>query len=313
MASDTLAPEAALKTRALVTAGTPQGRRTTFVNGDRVNRGWMILVTVVMVIIAAYFLIPVLWLVIASTKSTGDLFSTPGFAFADWHLWENLANLSSYDDGIFWRWSLNSIIYSVIGSAFTTVVCAITGYALAVYRFRGRNTLVAVILGSLLVPGTVIAQPTYVLLVGMGLNNTYLGLLLPALVYPFGVLLCFIYAQSSVPIELIEAARLDGAGEFRIFGTIGLRLMSTGMVTVLLFAFLGSWNSYILPLLVLTDSSLMPLTVGLTGWSQASITIPGLQILTVVGSLVSIIPIAIVFLSLQRFWRAGLTAGSVRG
>lgn len=304
---------AALNTRAAVTLDSRKRRRTTFVNGDRVHRGWMVLVTAVMVIVAAYFLIPVLWLVIASTKSTGDLFSTPGFAFADWHLWDNLATLSSYDGGIFWRWSLNSIIYSVIGSAFTTMVCAFTGYALAVYRFRGRSTLVAVILGSLLVPGTVIAQPTYVLLVGMGLNNTYLGLLLPALVYPFGVLLCFIYAQSSVPLELIEAARLDGAGEFRIFGTIGLRLMSTGMVTVLLFAFLGSWNSYILPLLVLTDSSLMPLTVGLTGWSQASITIPGLQILTVVGSLVSVIPIAIVFLSLQRFWRAGLTAGSVRG
>lgn len=313
MASDTLLTVPDLDTRAAVVAGARRRNRTTFVNGDRVSRGWMILVTVVMTIVAAYFLIPVLWLVIASTKSTGDLFSTPGFAFADWHLWENLAALGSYDNGIFWRWSLNSVIYSVIGSAFTTLVCAITGYALAVYRFRGRSTLVAVILGSLLVPGTVIAQPTYVLLVGMGLNNTYLGLLLPALVYPFGVLLCFIYAQSSVPIELIEAARLDGAGEFRIFGTIGLRLMSTGMVTVLLFAFLGSWNSYILPLLVLTDSSLMPLTVGLTGWSQASITIPGLQILTVVGSLVSVIPIAIVFLSLQRFWRAGLTAGSVRG
>jgi multiple sugar transport system permease protein len=313
MVSESLTMEPDLNTRAAVTGTSASRKRTTFVNGDRVSRGWMIVVTIVMVVVAAYFLIPVVWLVIASTKSTGDRFSTPGFAFADWHLWENLAALSSYDNGIFWRWGLNSIIYSVIGSAFTTLVCALTGYALAVYRFRGRSTLVAVILGSLLVPGTVIAQPTYVLLVGMGLNNTYLGLLLPALVYPFGVLLCFIYAQSSVPIELIEAARLDGAGEFRIFGTIGLRLMSTGMVTVLLFAFLGSWNSYILPLLVLTDSSLMPLTVGLTGWSQSSITIPGLQTLTVVGSLVSVIPIAIVFLSLQRFWRAGLTAGSVRG
>ncbi|PZU41611.1 MAG: sugar ABC transporter permease [Microbacterium sp.] len=273
----------------------------------------MIVVTGVMVVAAAYFLIPVLWLVIASTKSTGDLFSTPGFAFAEFNLFENLAELSTYDGGIFWRWGLNSIIYSVIGSALTTLVCAMTGYALAVYRFRGRNVLISVVLASLLVPGTVIAQPTYVLLVGMGLDNTYAGLLLPALVYPFGVLLCFIYAQSSVPIELVEAARLDGASELRIFASLGLRLMGTGLVTVLLFAFLGSWNSYILPLLVLTDQELMPLTVGLTGWSQASITIPGLQILTVVGSLVSIIPIAIVFVSLQRFWRAGLTAGSVRG
>ncbi|UFU05690.1 carbohydrate ABC transporter permease [Ruania halotolerans] len=273
----------------------------------------MIAVTAVMAVAAIYFLVPVLWLVIASTKSTGDLFSTPGFAFADFHLLDNLYALSTYDGGIFWRWGLNSIIYSVIGSALTTFVCAITGYALAVYRFRGRAALISVVLASLLVPGTVIAQPTYVLLVTLGLDNTYAGLLLPALVYPFGVLLCFIFAQSAVPLELVEAARLDGAGEFRIFGSIGLRLLATGLVTVLLFAFLGSWNSYILPLLVLTDQELMPLTVGLTGWSQASITIPGLQILTVVGSLVSVVPIAIVFLSLQRFWKAGLTAGSVRG
>ncbi|KDA06437.1 sugar ABC transporter permease [Microbacterium sp. CH12i] len=313
MASDLLAATGGLDTRTLIAPDEKPRKRTTFVNGDRVSRGWMVVVTIVMVVVAAYFLVPVLWLVIASTKSTGDLFSTPGFAFAEWHLWDNLAALNSYEGGIFWRWGLNSIIYSVIGSAFTTFVCAVTGYALAVYRFRGRATLIAIVLASLLVPGSVIAQPTYVLLVQLGLDNTYLGLLLPALCYPFGVLLCFIYAQGAVPIELVEAARLDGAGEFRIFGTIGLRLMSTGLVTVLLFAFLGSWNSYILPLLVLTDSSLMPLTVGLTGWSQASITIPGLQILTVVGSLVSIIPIAIVFLSLQRFWRAGLTAGSVRG
>jgi multiple sugar transport system permease protein len=309
MASDTILREV----EASVATDPQPRRRTTLVNGDRVSRGWMVVVTIVMTIAAAYFLIPVLWLVIASTKTTGDLFSTPGFAFADFNLFQNLAALSTYDGGIFWRWGLNSIIYSVIGSALTTLVCALTGYALAIYRFRGRNLLISVILASLLVPGTVIAQPTYVLLVGMGLDNTYAGLLLPALVYPFGVLLCFIYAQSAVPLELVEAARLDGASELRIFGSLGLRLMGTGLVTVLLFAFLGSWNSYILPLLVLTDQELMPLTVGLTGWSQAAITIPGLQILTVVGSLVSIIPIAIVFVSLQRFWRSGLTAGSVRG
>lgn len=288
-------------------------RGTSYVGGEQVSRLGRILVTIIMLVAAAYFLIPVIWLVIASTKSTGDLFSTPGFALAEFHLWDNLAALSSYDGGIFWRWSLNSVIYSVFGSALTTLVCAMTGYALAVYKFRGRSALLAVVLGSMLVPGTVIAQPTYVLLLRMGLDNTYAGLLLPALVYPFGVLLCYIYAQSSVPLELIEAARLDGASELRVFIQIGLRLMMTGLVTVLLFAFLGSWNSYILPLLVLSDQELMPLTVGLTGWNQASISIPGLQILTVVGSLVSVIPIAIVFLSLQRFWRSGLTAGGIRG
>lgn len=281
--------------------------------GERPRRGWTIAITTAMAVASVYFLAPVLWLIIASTKSAGDLFSTPGFVLANFDLFTNLQDLSTYDGGIFWRWGLNSIIYSVIGAAMTTFVCAITGYGLAVYRFRGRATVIAVVLASMLIPGTVIAQPTYVLLVRLGLDNTYWGILLPALAYPFGVLLCWIYAQGSVPLELIEAARLDGAGEFRIFFAMGLRLLSNGLVTVMLFAFLGSWNNYLLPLLVLTDQELMPLTVGLTGWSQASITIPSLQTLTIVGSLVSVVPIAIAFVSLQRFWKSGLTAGGLRG
>lgn len=318
MASDTLSTEALVATarRDVEPPARPSRRLRSAsgtVAGERVSKVWVVLVMLAMTIAALYFLVPVVWLIIASTKTTGQLFSTPGFAFADFRLIDNLIELSTYDGGIFWRWTLNSIIYSIFGSALTTLVCAATGYALALYRFRGRNALLAIVLASLLVPGTVIAQPTYVLLVGMGLNNTYAGLLLPALVFPFGVLLCFIYAQSSVPNELVEAARLDGAGEFRIFVSIGLRLMMTGMVTVLLFAFLGSWNSYILPLLVLTDQELMPVTVGLTGWGQSAVTIPGLQTLTVVGSLVSIVPIAVVFVALQRFWRSGLTTGSIRG
>jgi multiple sugar transport system permease protein len=278
-----------------------------------VSRGWQIVLTLGMVVAAVYFLLPVYWLLVASTKSTSELFTTWGLWFSgDFSLFDNIAALSSYDGGIYWRWTLNSVVYSVFGSVLTTIVSALTGYALAIYQFRGRKIILGAVLGSLLVPGTVLAQPTYVLLVGMGLNNTYAGLLLPALVYPFGVLLCYIYAQSAVPLEIVEAARIDGAGEFRIFGSIAIRMMMTGMVTVLLFAFLGSWNSYMLPLLVLTDQELMPLTVGLTGWNQASITIPGLQILTVVGSMLSIIPIAIVFVSLQRYWRSGLAAGGVR-
>jgi multiple sugar transport system permease protein len=265
-----------------------------------------------MIITAVYFLVPVYWLIVASTKSTGQLFSTPGFWFADFHLIDNLRDLTARDNGIFWRWLGNSVIYSGVGSILMTAISVISGYALAMYRFKGRNIVLAAVLGSMLIPQTVLAQPIYVLLVEMGLNNTMLGVLLPSLVYPFGVMLGFVYAQSSVPMELLEAARLDGANEWRTFRSISLKLLSPGAVTILLFAFIGSWNSFMLPLLVLTDTRLQPVTVGLSGWSQAAITIPGLQSLVIIGALISIIPIIVIFVSLQRYWRSGLAAGGVR-
>ena len=280
--------------------------------GERPSRGARALAWIVMAVTTLYFLVPVYWLIVASTKSTSDLFSTPGFLFADFNLLQNLSDLSTYNDGIFWRWMGNSLIYSGIGSVLMTFICLISGYALAMYRFKGRSIVLAAVLGSMLIPQTVLAQPTYLFLVEIGLNDTLWGVLIPSLAYPFGVLLAFVYAQSSVPQELLEAARLDGASEWRAFFSIALKLLSPGGVTIMLFAFIGSWNNFMLPLLVISDARLMPVTVGLSGWSQAAITIPGLQTLVVVGALVSIIPIVVVFVSLQRFWRSGLAAGGVR-
>ena len=280
--------------------------------GERPSRAARIAAWIFMGATTLYFLVPVYWLIVAATKSTSDLFSTPGFWFAEFNLFENLTALTQYDDGIFWRWMGNSLIYSGIGSVLMTFICLISGYALAMYRFRGRGVVLAAVLGSMLIPQTVLAQPTYLLLVEIGLNNTIWGVLIPSLAYPFGVLLAYVYAQSSVPQELLEAARLDGASEWRAFFSIALKLLSPGGVTIMLFAFIGSWNNFMLPLLVISDARLMPVTVGLSGWSQAAITIPGLQTLVVIGALVSIIPIIVVFVSLQRFWRSGLAAGGVR-
>ncbi|GMM95741.1 carbohydrate ABC transporter permease [Microbacterium sp. MTN4-26] len=293
-------------------APSPRRRQQVYAEGERPSRtartvGWIFMIAVTL-----YFLVPVYWLIVASTKSTGDLFSTPGFLFADFNLWQNLVDLTEQADGIYWRWMFNSLIYSGLGSVLMTFISVISGYALAMYRFRGRTVILAAALGSMLVPQTVLAQPTYVLLVEMGLNNTMWGVLLPSLVYPFGVMLGFIYAQTSVPMELLEAARLDGASEWRAFWSIALKLLTPGAVTILLFAFIGSWNNFMLPLLVLSDARLQPVTVGLSGWSQAAITIPGLQTLVIVGSLLSIIPIIIVFVSLQRYWRSGLAAGGMK-
>lgn len=289
----------------------PRSRRD-FSEGERPSPVASAIVWLIMAACVLYFLVPVLWLVIASTKSTSDLFSTPGFWFADFRFFENVASVSTYDGGIFWRWMLNSLIYSGLGSVLTAFVCMMCGYALAIYQFRGRVLVMSAVLGSLLVPATVLAQPTYVLLAQLGLNNNYLGVILPSLVYPFGVMLSFITAKSSIPAEILEAARLDGAGEWRTFFSIGARLMSTGMVTVVLFAFIGSWNNFLLPLLVLNNPDFYPITLGLNGWERQSISVAGLQGLTVIGSFLSIVPIVIVFISLQRFWRSGLASGGVR-
>lgn len=290
----------------------PRRRRKDFAEGERPSPLASAIVWVIMAACVLYFLVPVLWLLIASTKTTSDLFSTPGFWFADFHFFENIGSVSTYDGGIFWRWMLNSLIYSGLGSVLTAFVSMMCGYSLAIYQFHGRVLVMGAVLGSLLVPATVLAQPTYVLLAQLGLNNNYLGVILPSLVYPFGVMLSFITAKSSIPTEILEAARLDGAGEWRTFFTIGARLMSTGMVTVVLFAFIGSWNNFLLPLLVLNNPDFYPVTLGLNGWERQSVSVAGLQGLTVIGSFLSIVPIVIVFISLQRFWRSGLAAGGVR-
>lgn len=293
-------------------ASKPRNRTRVHAEGERPSPAARVAAWIFMGATALYFLVPVYWLIVAATKSTSDLFSTPGFWFAEFNLFTNLAALTEYDNGIFWRWMGNSLIYSGIGSLLMTFISLISGYALAMYRFRGRSVVLAAVLGSMLIPQTVLAQPTYLLLVEIGLNNTIWGVLIPSLAYPFGVLLAFVYAQASVPQELLEAARLDGASEWRAFFSIALKLLSPGGVTIMLFAFIGSWNNFMLPLLVISDARLMPVTVGLSGWSQAAITIPGLQTLVVIGALVSIIPIVVVFVSLQRYWRSGLAAGGVR-
>lgn len=305
------APTAVL-TRPSSTPPEPRRGRRTMAAAERQSPLARVVTALVLGLGSIYFLLPVYWLVVASTKTTTELYNSPGFVFTDVRLWQNLVSLSTYNDGIFWRWMLNSGLYSGVGAVLMTFISILTGYALAVYRFRGRALVLGIVAGSMLIPQTVLAQPIYLLVVAMGLNNTYLGVLLPSLVYPFGVLLGLVFAQQSIPREVIEAGRLDGASETRIFASIGTRLMIPGSVTILLFAFIGSWNSYLLPLLVLNDARLMPITVGLSGWSQASITIPQLQSLTVIGALVSVIPIVVVFVSLQRFWRNGLDVGGAR-
>lgn len=273
-----------------------------------------LIVTALLTIAALYFLVPVYWVVVAATKSTQDLFSTNGFLLSgDFVLWKNLGQVLAYDGGIFLRWFMNSLLYAGAGALIAAYLAAAGGYALAKYRFRGSNLVFGVVLGGVLVPGTATALPLFLLFSEMGLSNTYWSVLLPSLVSPFGLFLCRVYASSTVDSALLEAARLDGASELRIFHTIGLRILSPALVTVFLFQLVGIWNNYFLPLVMLSDSDLYPITLGLNTWLGQVDRLPEFYELTTGGVLLSTIPLAIAMIVLQRFWRGGLTEGSVKG
>jgi multiple sugar transport system permease protein len=259
-----------------------------------------------------YFLLPVYWLVVSATKSSGDLFGTFGFWFADPHPLSRLRQMLSFDDGIFLRWTLNSLIYAGGGAVAATLLSAAAGYALAKFRFRGRELVFNGVLTGVLLPHTVLALPLYLLFSGIGLVNTYWAVLLPSVVSPFGVYLCRVYATAAVPDSLLEAARIDGAGEGRIFRVLALRMMSPALVTVFLFQFVNVWNSFFLPLVMLSDPGLYPIQLGLTGWQGYADRQPELYQFTVGGAFLSVVPLMILIGVLQRYWRAGLTEGSVK-
>ncbi|MDD9152265.1 MULTISPECIES: carbohydrate ABC transporter permease [Plantibacter] len=272
-----------------------------------------VLVTGILVVVAVYFLVPVYWVVIAATKSTEDLFGSNGFLLgSEFSLWSNLHEVLTYDGGIFVRWFGNSVLYAGVGALIATYLAAAGGYALAKYRFRGRNLVFGAILGGVLVPGTATALPLFLLFSQMGLANTYWSVLLPSLVSPFGLFLCRIYADATIDDSLIEAARIDGASELRIFHTVGLKILTPALVTVFLFQLVGIWNNYFLPLVMLSDSTLYPITLGLNNWRSQVDRLPEFYELTTGGALLSIIPLAIAMIVLQRFWRGGLTEGSVK-
>ncbi|TGB14648.1 carbohydrate ABC transporter permease [Streptomyces sp. MZ04] len=268
-------------------------------------------VLTLLLISTAYFLFPLWWLLVSVTKPFGRQFSGSGLWFDGFGLFDNLSRLTAQSDGIFWRWMLNSVLYCGIGALGATLLSAMAGYLLATYEFRGKGALFGAVLAAVLVPKILFTLPLYLMFSEIGLINNPLAVLLPSIVSPFGVYLARVFAAQAVPGEVIEAGRLDGAGEFRIFRTIALPMMLPALVTIFLFQFVEIWNNYLLPAMVLGDDRLQPVTVGLVGWNAShGVAVPAS--LVVVGSLVSVVPLIVAFVALQRFWRAGMTAGAVK-
>ncbi|MGF1344588.1 carbohydrate ABC transporter permease [Streptomyces flavovirens] len=285
------------------TSRTGAGRETTM--ASRAVTLSLLLVSTV------YFLFPLWWLLVSVTKPFGRQFSGNGLWFDGFGLFENISRLTEQNDGIFWRWMLNSVLYCGIGALAGTLLSAMAGYLLAKYRFRGRNALFGTVLAAVLIPKILFTLPLYLMFSGIGLIDNPLAVLLPSIVSPFGVYLARIFAAQSVPDEVIEAGRLDGASEFRIFRTVALPMMLPALVTIFLFQFVDIWNNYLLPAMVLSDDRLQPVTVGLVGWNAShGVAVPAP--LVVIGSLVSVVPLIVAFVALQRFWRAGMTAGAVK-
>jgi multiple sugar transport system permease protein len=267
---------------------------------------------VVLLLGAAYCLLPVVWVVIAATKGTSELFSTstfvPGAA-----LFDNITRLAGYRDGLFWQWAANTALYAGVGAALSAGLSGLTGYTLAKYAFPGRGVVFNVLLAGVLVPGVVLAVPQYLLLAKIGLADTYLSVLLPSVVSPFGIYLARVYAAAAVPDSVLEVARTDGAGELRIFLRVALPMMVPGLVTVFLFQFVAIWNNFLLPYIMLGDDRKFPLTVGLVTMLKQGNAQPALYNLVITGALLSVLPLIALFLTLQRYWRIDLMTGAVKG
>ena len=266
----------------------------------------------IMAVCTVYFLVPVWWLFVGATKGSDQFTGTAPLWFADFRLFDNIADLFAYRDGVFLRWMLNSLAYTGGAAVLGTLLAAMCGYALAKYRFPGRELLFNVVLSGVLVPATALALPLFLLFSKIEATNTFWAVFLPSLVNPFGVYLARIYAAASVPDDLLEAARIDGSGEVRTFFGISSRLMFPALVTIFLFHFVAVWNNFLLPLIMLSDERLFPVTLGLYSWNTQVNQLPELRGLVIVGSLLSITPLVIAFLLLQRFWRSGLGAGAVK-
>ncbi|KPI11490.1 ABC-type transporter, integral membrane subunit [Actinobacteria bacterium OK074] len=274
-------------------------------------------VGLVMGLFALYFILPVWWLIVAAGKDSGTLYSSFSLWFAGPdRVLANLRLTFTYEHGIYLRWLLNSIGYAVIGGVVAALLAAAAGYAFAKFSFRGRSFLFTLVLGGVLVPQAALVLPLFLMMSAAHLTDTYWSVLLPSIVDPFGVYLARIYVQSMVPDDLLNAARIDGAGEFRIFRSMVLPTLAPGLVTIFFFQVVAIWNNFFLALVMLKNSSLYPVTLGLdvlNGQNQTVGASSDLISVVMMGSLVSIVPLAAGFFALQRYWRPTFVGSGFNG
>lgn len=276
---------------------------------------------VVLTIFVLFFLIPLVWLLLASTKSARSLLVDHPFAPGSLDgLATNWEQLFSFQDGEVTTWVGNSALYAV-GALIITLIASIpAGYAMALTEFRFRRLLLMLTLVVMLIPNTALVLPIFLELNTVGLIGSPLSVILPMSFFPFGVYLTYIYFSTSIPRDLLAAARVDGCREFQVFTKIALPLAAPIVALVAFFSFVQSWNNFFLPFVMLPSSDGYPIQVGLTSLLAStpaftpssagaqSVQLPTLALATVI----SVLPVLIVFLFAQRFLVAGMTAGGTK-
>ena len=276
----------------------------------------------VLLFFALFFGVPLLWLVLAPTKTNNDLLFSFPLLFGSWHnftvAWGHLA---SYNNGEVFAWCLNSVIYAVGSLVLALGVTLPAGYALATIQFRGRSLLLMTTLVVMLLPTGATVLPLFLEMNAVHLLNTAWSVILPSAFYPFGVYLTYIYFSTSISSDLLDAARVDGGTQWQLFTRVALPLATPIISLVAFFSFVGSWNNYFLPFLMLSDDHLYNLPVGLAVLFENA---PGvhpsflseLQLFgpeEALAALIVVLPVLVLFFFSQRFLVAGIVEGSVKG
>lgn len=286
-------------------------------------RGWsgQAVAGVVLTLFVFFFAIPIVWLLLSVTKSAKELTVSNPFSVGSWHDFvSNWNQLFDFQDGAVTTWIANSAVYAVGALVITLIVSIPAGYALALTEFKLRRALLVLTLVVMLIPSTALVLPIFLELNGIGLIGSPLSVILPMSFFPFGVYLTYIYFSTSIPRDLLAAARIDGCTEIQVFTRIALPLGAPIVALVAFFSFVQNWNNFFLPFVMLPSSDGYPVQVGLTSLLAAtpafnpssagsdSVQLPTLALATIV----SILPVLIVFLFSQRFLVAGMTAGGTK-
>jgi arabinosaccharide transport system permease protein len=265
----------------------------------------------VCVLTAAFTLVPFLFMLISSFKPGQELMRFGINLKIDTSMMslKNYALLLTEHDGIYFRWYFNSVVITLLQTMATLLFSSMVGYALAVYRFRGRNLVFVLVLIVMMVPVEILLLPLYKLIIGLHLYNTKAGIILPYAVSPFAVFFFRQYA-AGLPKDFIHAARIDGCGEFRIYAQVMLPLMKPAMGAMVILQAMGSWNAFVWPMIVTGQREMMTLPVGL---STMMTPYGNNYDMLMPGAVLAVIPIAIIYLFKQKAFIEGMTVGGVKG